>query len=449
MPISDVINVSISVSGAGPSQANFGVPCIAAASLWFTNAVRSYSSANAVLTEATAALGAGPAAIHPAYICASQIFAQNPAPPLVLIGPRTSNYTQTTTMLLLSVSNLDTYTIQLRQPGGALKTVSFQSTGVPTADVLTMNTAVTALAIPGLVATHSSATMTLTMTAGLLLDVYPDVPAHMTFTDTTPSPAGLTTDLNNLVTYASSQGGFYFLLLDSNSAAEITTAAAFAEANGPMMFVWNNSDTICATGSSSDIFSTEKGLSHARSGGIFAQTELLSYSGAAWVGRMAPTTAGSENWAMKTLANVPIDNLTTTQIHNVEGKNGSVYSSLLGVGVTQFGKQPSGQWLDITRGSDALTNAIQVGIVTLQLNNLKVPYTDAGVDLVRGVLTGVLQSFVQSGFIAASPAFTISTPAIASVAYANKALRNLPSVFFAATLAGAINSVQITGVLTY
>jgi len=167
------------------------------------------------------------------------------------------------------------------------------------------------------------------------------------------------------------------------------------------------------------------------------------------VGRMAPTTAGSENWAMKTLANVPIDNLTTTQIHNVEGKNGSVYSSLLGVGVTQFGKQPSGQWLDITRGSDALTNAIQVGIVTLQLNNLKVPYTDAGVDLVRGVLTGVLQSFVQSGFIAASPAFTISTPAIASVAYANKALRNLPSVFFAATLAGAINSVQITGVLTY
>jgi hypothetical protein len=191
-----------------------------------------------------------------------------------------------------------------------------------------------------------------------------------------------------------------------------------------------------------------KNSAYERTSGLFAQTQLLCYSAAAWMGRMFPTVAGSENWAFKTLAGVPADALSTTQIHAVENKNASVYTSLAGLNLTQFGKTPGGEWIDIIRGTDSLTNVMQIGILALQANSLKVPFTDAGVDMYRSVISASLKQFIDSGFLADSPPPTISLPAVASVTSSNKSARNLPNVSFAATLAGAINSTTINGVLS-
>lgn len=175
---------------------------------------------------------------------------------------------------------------------------------------------------------------------------------------------------------------------------------------------------------------------------------MLCYSGAAWQGRLFPTDPGSENWAFKTLSGVPADNITDSQIHAVENKNGSVYTTLFGINLTQFGKTPDGEWIDIIRGEDALTNALQVGVLALQANNLKIPFTDAGIDMYRSVIIGALNSFVATGFLAASPAPFVSLPKVSQVSSTDKAARNLPLVSFSATLAGAINSTSISGVLT-
>lgn len=436
MPISDVVNLSITVSGAGPTRQGFGEPLILAYHTHYTDRVREYSDLNSLVSD-------GFAVTDPAYLAAAEICAQNPRPPLFKVARRALPPTQTLNLTCLSTSATDTYVFQLRNSGGAWHIVTVASTGVPNTDVATINTAVTALGLTGVVATHSGAVLTLTQTAGVLVDVIFDN-AHMSFADVTTDP-GVATDLGNIL---AADPNWYGLLLDSQSAAEITAAAAWAESNGKL-FGWNNSDTADANPSSTtDIFYTEKQLAHARSFGLFAYTQLLCYSAAAWMGRMFPTNAGSENWAFKTLAGIFADALTTNQIHAIENKNGSVYTVLAGLNLTQFGKQPSGQFIDITRGTDAFSSDLQVGIIALEANNLKVPFTDAGVDMFRSVIAATIKSYQDIGFLATSPPAVISLPLVANVGSIDKAKRNLPVVSFSATLAGAIDSIQIQGTLT-
>jgi hypothetical protein len=266
----------------------------------------------------------------------------------------------------------------------------------------------------------------------------------MSFADVTSDP-GIAADFTAVV---AADPAFYGVLTDSQSSAEVQALAPTVEAL-PYLFVYNNSDTACADqASTTDVMYVLKNAARKRTPGLFAQSQLLCYSAAAWMGRLFPTTAGSENWAFKTLAGVPADNLTTSQVHAVEGKNASVYTPLAGINATQFGKTPDGEWIDIIRGVDALKNVMQIGILAMQLNSLKVPFTDAGIDMYRASITASLKQFVDSGFLSDSPPPTVSLPAAKAVSTISKAARNLPNVSFAATLAGAINSTTINGVLT-
>lgn len=437
MGISDVLNISISVSGAGPTREGFGEPLIAGYHTHYNDRVREYSELSDLVND-------GFAVTDPIYLCAAEVKAQNPCPPNFKVGRRALPFTQVLNLTCLSTSVLDTYVVKVRTPGGAWHTVSVASTGTPSTDATSIKNAISALSLAHVVATTSSATVVLTQTAGFLVDVQPGPVSLITFADVTTDP-GIATDLAAIL---GADSAWYGLLLDNQSASEITGAAAWAESNGKL-FIWNNSDSAdMDSTSTSDIFATEKGLSHARSAGLFAQTQLLCYSAAAWMGRLFPTDPGSENWAYKTLSGVPVDNLTDGQQHNIRNKNGSVYVSLFGENITMFGQQPGGEWIDVTRGTDALQNDMQVGVLALQVNNLKIPFTDAGIDMYRNVLTASLQKFVDSGFLAKTPAPFVSVPLVANVDATDKANRNLPGVKFSATIAGAINQAPVSGTLT-
>lgn len=438
MPLSDVVNIAISVSGAGPTLAGFGEPLCLAYHTEYTDRVREYSNLSGVAGDFPTTA--------PAYLMAQSVFAQIPSPPALKIGRRALPYSQTLHVTCLSASATDTYDFNVRTPGGSWQNITIASTGVPATDAATIATALTALSITHLTVTHSSAIITLTMAAGYLLDIQPDY-VHCSLADVTADP-GIATDINAVI---AADPNWYGLLLDSQSSAEVQAAAANIEAEGGAGYicVYNNSDTACADPSSTtDVMYVLKQSAYERTSGLFAQTQVLCYSAAAWMGRMFPTVAGSENWAFKTLAGIPADALTTNQIHAVENKNASVYTTLAGLNLTQFGKTPGGEWIDIVRGTDALKNVMQIGILALQANSLKVPFTDAGIDMYRNVISASLKQFVDSGFLADTPAPYISLPAAAAVSPTSKAARNLPNVSFSATLAGAINSTTINGVLS-
>jgi hypothetical protein len=437
VPIADVVNISISVSGAGPTLAGFGEPLLLAYHTKYTDRVREYSSLSDVSADF--------AVTDVPYLMAQAVFAQTPSPPFLKIGRRALPYTQVLHVTCLSTVSTDTYKFNLRTPGGTWRAISVASTGTPNTDVATINTAVTALSITGLTATHSTspAVLILTMTAGSLLDIQPDF-VHCSFADVTTDP-GIVTDLTAVV---AADPAFYGILSDSQSLAEIEALAANVEAQ-TYIYVYNNSDTANADpASTTDVMYVLKNSAYERTEGLFAQGQLLCYSAAAWVGRMFTTVAGSENWAFKTLAGIPADVLTTTQVHAVENKNASVYTPLAGLNLTQFGKTPGGEYIDIVRGSDSLKNVMQVGVLALQANSLKVPFTDAGIDMYRSVISGTLKQFIDSGFLSDTPPPTISLPKARAVDATNRSKRNLPNVSFAATLAGAINSTAINGVLS-
>ena len=116
--------------------------------------------------------------------------------------------------------------------------------------------------------------------------------------------------------------------------------------------------------------------------------------------------------------------------------------------VTTFGITASGEYVDITRFIDWLDARIKERIFGVLANNAKVPYTDAGVDLMRGQVLAQLQQGITAGGLAADPAPTVQAPLVADIDPADKANRNLPDITFQATLAGAIHQLEISGVLS-
>lgn len=435
MPLADIVNVSITTNTANPSLPGFGEPLIAAYTTVFSSRTMEFGSLSGIVQ-------AGFPTSDPFYLAAAAVFSQNPRVPFLKCGRRATPWAQVLNVTCLSTSATDTYAFK-----AAGHSVSVASTGVPATDVATINTAITALSIAHLTATHSGAVLTLTMAAGYMIDILPDL-VHTSLADVTADP-GSTTLTADLAAILAADNNWYGLLLASNSPAEIAEAAAWAESNAPKIFIANCSDTAIGDPSSTtDIAYLLKQSSYARTGLLFSPTQLLCYSGAAWMGNRFPASPGSDTWAYKTLAGVPVDNLNPNQSHAVTAKNANVYTSVAGLNITQFGISPAGEYIDIVRFVDWLTQQMQLQVFGLLANNAKLPYTDAGIDAIRSTMIGVLAQGVQVGGLAANPAPVVNLPTAAQAGTPARISRNLPNVTFTAQLAGAIHTLTITGTLT-
>lgn len=267
--------------------------------------------------------------------------------------------------------------------------------------------------------------------------------------DNTADP-GIATDLAAIQAFAA-PGSWYGLALDSNSYNEVTAAAAWAESAGAFLFLYNTSDTGCLQSAiTTDIFSHEKALAHARTGGLYSGSQVLSFSGMAWLGKTLPQTPGSLTFMYKTLSGVPADQLSESAQVNLNNKNANYYTPIAGINITVNGWDGAGEFLDIVWGTDALTAQIQIDVFSLLANSLKVPYTDLGVDMLKNVVSADLQLFAtpQYNFIATSPAPTVFAPTVASVSSTTRASRIWPTLTFSGKLAGAIHTLVIQGTLT-
>lgn len=173
---------------------------------------------------------------------------------------------------------------------------------------------------------------------------------------------------------------------------------------------------------------------------------------AAWAGYMLPSDAGSETWKFKQLAGIQV----TTTVHLSPsnealalGKYANLYTLLAGVGHTQEGVMASNRFIDIQRGTDWLEARIEEGIVTLLLNQPKVPYTDAGFSAFYVEIAAVLELGVTSGVMGAllddsGDYYRIVIPKVADQLTADRQARYLPNITAEIQLAGAVHSTVIT-----
>ena len=441
MSLEDIISVSITAQTTTVSRLGFGTPLIARFHNVIPSVVREYKTLGALTDD-------GWPATDPAVLIATKILSQNPKPAKFKIGKRASAFTQVVTFEVINVVEGYVYNFDI-VVGVTTTTINYVvlAAATPTTVAVALDALINA--VVGVSSTPAVGVITITTdTAGDLVDYVgvSDEPDNFQFKDITADP-GIAADLTAIET--ADADGWYALLLDSNSEAEILAAAAFVEAR-KKIFICNTSDTdVVDNVVTNDVMSDLQSFSYARTAIIYSQARLLNWSGAAWSGNRLPSDPGSSTWAFKTLASVQVDgNLTGGQVSVVESKGGNVYRAIAGVNVTTFGITASGEYIDVTRFIDWLDARIKERIFGVLINNPKVPYTDSGVDLMRAQVLAQLNQGITAGGLAADPAPVVTAPLVKDIDPADKAARVLPDMFFTATLAGAIHQLVITGVLS-
>jgi hypothetical protein len=382
-----------------------------------------------------------------AVIIATKVFSQNPRPGTVKIGKRNLPYTQV--IRITPINTTEDYVYEFNVTVGSTVT-AISYTVLAAATVATIVTALQALvdAITGVSATDNTTHLTVTTgAAGTLVDYDGfDEPDNFTFQDMTTDP-GITTDLAAIE--GADPDGWYCLLLDSQGEAEVLATAAWIEAR-KKIFIYNTMDHGCVDVSvTDDVMSDLQAQSYARTAGLFGMAKLLNFSAAGWAGQRLPSDPGSSTWSYKTLAGVTVDSaLTGAHLASIEGKNGNHYTLVASVPVTRYGTTASGEFIDVTRFIDWLDARIKERIFGILINNEKIPYTDSGVDLMRGAILAQLRQGIDAGGLAADPAPTVIAPLVADIDVSDKANRILPDIEFQATLAGAIHKLVINGTLS-
>ncbi len=431
-PISEVVSVVITRDTASITREGFGTALIAAHHTYNLDRVRTYSE----LAELTAD---GFAVTHPAYLAAQSLLSQSPRVEKFKVGRRALPTTQKTNFIPTDITVGKVYTITFKRANGTTATATYTVAAADTVALIVAGllAAIAALSpVLGATTTNLTTSFDVTATLGTLLDVSTESP--LTVKNVTVDP-GIATDLAAINL---EDNDWYALILDSNSHAEVVAAAAWVQANDKTL----GADTIdSATGTvvATDVMSAIQAATYDRTFVVRA-ANLLSYAGAAALGKELPTDPGTSALAYKTLAGVTVPRLNTTERTYIEAKKGSHISTIAGLNVLRYGTTGSGERYDIIRLIDALKARIQEDVFQMLVSNPKLPYTDLSVDAVKGTILAAIKNFQPSG-IALDPAPTVTAPLVSAISSVDRGNRLLPDVKFTATLAGAIEKINISG----
>ena len=425
----NIVQVNITVQDAAVSQAGFGTPMILThESVYGPELVREYASTAAMVSDGFSATGAAVAA-------ATAVFAQNPKVPSLKVGRRTSSPTAQTRVITVAVVEDDTdYTISIN---GTDFTIDSGAGATNLTIAAALETAINGGTEP------VTATDNLDGTIDLVADVA-GVEFGLTHTVSLLTQDDQTTDAGIAADYAAvklEDDDFYGVLMTSGSTLEAIALAAAVEADRKIFgFATADSDTLAGTGG--NLAETLAAAGYNRTFLLFSQ-DFFDYAAAAWMGKQFPKDPGSSTWAFKSLAGVTVDQLTETQISNLEADDANHYTDTKGLSMTLQGTMASGRFIDITRGIDWLTVRMQERILQLLANSDKIPFTDAGVTALENEVRAQLQEAVSANLITTD--YIVSPPAVADVSATDKANRVLGDLDFSATLAGAIHTVIING----
>ena len=258
---------------------------------------------------------------------------------------------------------------------------------------------------------------------------------------------------------ANGEAEFYGIhLTEFRDSTDIEAAKSWAESNEKIMgFEYTDIDT-CPV----------KNFGFSRTFGIFsgladgytaeAQPAENEYASLAWMSKCFGYDPGTETWNLKELSSIVPSRLTSAQKKTLSDKNINSFLRYAGCNCAMGGAMLSGEWIDVIRFRDWLKNEIQSRVFNALKVNRKVPYTDAGIGLIEGILNAVLKEGQDIGGIAPTEydsddnpvyGYSVSVPKSAEVTDAERKSRKLTGVKWSARLAGAIHAVEIGGNLTF
>lgn len=265
-----------------------------------------------------------------------------------------------------------------------------------------------------------------------------------------------------LAAIAAQTTGFYGVAIVSRSSTDILATAAWCESNSKLFGTAIAEAGALSSANTTNTLSQLEALGYARTFVYYHALAASEFPEVAIMANRFTWEPGSENWANVKLSGITVDSLTESQAAVVKARYGNTYEKLRNVSITLNGYVVGNEWIDVIRFRDWLVDEIKVEIVSLLVKasagDGKIPYTAAGIQMVKAALKSVLDLGVTRGGIAPQEtdddgnvvnSYTITVPSISSISANTKATRALSDVKFTARLAGAINTVAITGVLSY
>jgi hypothetical protein len=373
------------------------------------------------------------------------MFSQSPRPKEIKLGRLSTAPAQVLVLTPSSAAEGVIYRFDFGALGTTLTTL--QRTVPAASDIADECTAIKGL-IDGLslavtVTTPGSANVTITGNdVGKLYDLR-NWTRNLSVSDTSTEAGTLADELTAI---ALEDNDWYGLALEYNSKANVVAAAAWTE-TAKKLFFYNTSDSACGdSGSTTDVLAALKTSGYFKTGGLTHFSALLCYAGAAWLAEGLPFLPGSSTFAFKDLAGVPVDTgVSSTEEGIIKGKNGNTYTDVAGFHITDPGKSAAGEYIDIAFGRDWLEARIKEATFAVLASSRKLPFTNSGRDALMAAVGGVLQQGIQSTFLAADPAPTVTAPDVADVPLADRANRHFPDIDFSAHIEGAIQSAAISG----
>jgi hypothetical protein len=441
MSLDQLISVTITTQAAGIPVPAFGTTLIAGQTAgWLTGSagdlIRFYATLVAVAADF------GPTA--PEYLAAIEAFGQNPAPTLVAVG-KVPAPVQGVTTLAFSVALIAANVVNLTVNGVAIAPVTFATSNAATLTAL----AAAITAMNGVASAVSDGTSTITITggvgvalaitgAGVTLGVSQ---ATTTVTITTPAVVWST----GIAAIRAISNAWYGLTITDRAAGSLLDVAGWTEANN-IFFAGCTGDANVLTTAVNDVCSLAKLKSLKRTLLIYHGISN-EYPAAAWLALMLSYPPGSANWMYKVLANVTAESsptFTETMRGNALGKNCNVYSVLNGTAMTERGICAGGQFADITVGIDWIKANLQADILTIQMSNPKIAYTDAGAAVFESAFRKRIALAQNAGIVATVPAPVFGVPKVADQAATDRGNRNFPGITVTGNLQGAIDTVAFS-----
>lgn len=450
MPV-QVVDVAISLQTKGVTRKGFGTPLFIGAHRWFNEPMKSYSS--------LAAVGADCPTDSQEYKAAQAVFGQTPSVSVFKIGRRECSITLD---FETSPSSGDEYSITIKDTDGDTVTASYTA-GVSDDEEAVVD------AIKGLIdadanvsnhvttsKTGTGSTAVLTITTASASDTFGVSALSGFIYSYTASDTGAAV-YAKMIDY---DPDFYFVTAHDHTESFVLSLAASVNATARLYFLSSQATNILTALADppTDTFGKLRDSNYMRVVGLQYHTADTTYPELAWIGKCAPDTPGTITWAHKELSGVGVSsnpstgvNLSDTEIDYVLSREANLTHNLGGTPATWEGTTFSGNFIDEIRIVDFLTARITEAYQAKFLNTKKVPYTESGINAMRGVLSSVLDRYIttdaQPNILDENNPYTLSFPQAGDVPFNDKAAREL-SCSFVANLAGAIHIIKVTGVLT-
>lgn len=239
------------------------------------------------------------------------------------------------------------------------------------------------------------------------------------------------------------------IVADGQSQAQIESAAAFVETN-KKFYIAHSFDTNVTQDTTLDVASQLQLSAFFRSKVIYMRQAAGTFPDAAWMGSVFPRDPGSVTWEFQELTGVVVDTLDPGSLNadiitELRAKNVSYYLNVRGFRVTLHSKTAAGEFMDVVRFIDFLTDAIGVDVFAFLLSLPKTPFTTIGIAGVGGAVKAVGRRGQRIGGLSLDQDLTVVTPDLADLDPADVANRILKDVTFNWILAGAIHAAEIRG----